>query len=271
MRPTAVRRTALAACAASLALLATACGGSETGGGAEDKPKAGATASTGPADTAKTPAELEKLVLAAGDVEGHKVEELGPGDSTPAKDVSADNKECEPIAYAQLGVPIGDPAATVQRMVTQEPEKPQETGTAGSGEITEEDIKDFEEAIESSFDVTATMLSLSAYGSGGAEKAAADLSAAAEACSGGFAGGVRGEPQKVTGITKEDKVSGGDEAFAWTVTTEQEGESVPLKLAMVRKGDTLAVFSSFNFAAAGGGKDFAFPTEVIDAQTEKLG
>ncbi|MTE21443.1 hypothetical protein F0L17_20475 [Streptomyces sp. TRM43335] len=270
MRATAIRRTAVAACAVSLALLATACGGSESDGGGEEKAKADTTASAEPASEVKTAAELEKLVLADGDVDGHKVEELGPGDSTPAESVSADKKECELLAYAQLGVPIGDPAATVQRMVTQEPQKPAETGSQSDGELTEEDLENFENAMNSALDVTATVVSLSSYEDGGARKAVADLRAAAEACSGGFTGGVKGEEQKVIGV-EEGKVTGGDEAFAWTVTAEAEGEPAPFKLAVVRKGGTLATFSSFNMLGVGKGEDYEQPTEVIDAQAKKLG
>ncbi|MCG3043621.1 hypothetical protein ACLIYM_22530 [Streptomyces fenghuangensis] len=273
MRSTAVRRTALAASAACLALLATACGGSDSGGGDEEKAKAGQSeksSSAGPAAGAKTSAELEKLVLADGDVEGHKVEKLGAGDSVSAKEVSSDKDECAPLAHAQLGVPLGDPAATAQRIVTQEPEKPADGGTGGSEELTEEDLENFEDAIMGALDATTTMVTLSSYEDGGAQKALADLRTAAESCSGGFTGGVKGDGQKVTGI-EEEKVTGGEEAAAWTVTSEQEGEKVPLKLAVVRQGATLAVFSSFNIAAAGNGEDFDLPTAVIEAQTEKLG
>ncbi|CAL9548191.1 hypothetical protein SUDANB106_04395 [Streptomyces sp. enrichment culture] len=272
MRSTAVRRTALAASAACLALLATACGGSDSGGGDEEKgkaDKAGKSASSGPAAGARTSAELEKLILADGDVEGHKVDELGPGDSVSAKEVSSDNDECTPLAHAQLGVPVGDPAATARRIVTQEPEKPADSGTEGSEELTEEDLENFEDAIKGALDATTTMVTLASYEDGGAEKTLADLRTAAESCSGGFTGGVKGDEQKVTGV-KEEKVAGGEEAAAWTVTSEQDGEKVPFKLAVVRQGATLAVFSSFNIAAAGSGEDFDLPAAVIEAQAEKL-
>jgi len=265
MRPTVIRRTAIAASAVCVALLATACGGSETGG--ESKEKAEKTEAAGPAAKAKTSAELEKLVLADGDVKGHKVEKAGPEDTTSAENVSVDKKECEPLAYAQLGVPVGDPAASVMRKVVQEPQKPEKTDSQNDGELTDED---FEEAVKSAFNVTATAVFLSSYEAGGAEKAAADLRAAADTCSGGFTGGAKGEELEVTGIKKE-KITGGEEAHAWTITTEQEGEPFPLKLAVVRQGSTLAVFSSYNLASAGSGKDFDLPTEVIDAQVAKLG
>ncbi|WP_031508869.1 hypothetical protein [Streptomyces megasporus] len=270
MRSTAARRTALAASAACLALLATACGGSESGGKDEDKAKAEKSASAEPAAKAMTSAELEKLALADGDVEGHTVEKAGPEDTVSAKDVSVDKKECEPLVHAQLGVAPGDPAATVLRKVVQEPEKPEEDGSQNDGELTDEDFENFEEAIKGAFDLTATAVSLSSYEGDGAEKAVADLRAAADACSGGFNGGIKGDEQKVTGV-KAEKVTGGEEAHAWTLTAEHEGDPVPFKLAVVRQGGTLAVFSSYNLASAGSGEDFDLPTAVIDAQAKKLG
>ncbi|MCI0383766.1 hypothetical protein, partial [Streptomyces sp. CNQ085] len=240
MRSTAVRRTALAASAACLALLATACGGSDSGGSDEEGAEAGKSSSAGPAAGVKTSEELEKLVLADGDVEDHEVEELGPGESVSAGDVSSDKDECAPLAHAQLGVPLGDPAATARRVVTEVPGNLADSGADGSGELTEEDLENFEDAIKSAFDATTTMVTLASYEDGGAQKAFTGLRAAAESCSGGFTAGVEGDGQEVTGV-EEEKVTGGEEAAAWTVTTERDGDRMPLKLAVVRQGRALVL------------------------------
>ncbi|URN13469.1 hypothetical protein LUW77_24445 [Streptomyces radiopugnans] len=50
------------------------------------------------------------------------------------------------------------------------------------------------------------MVTLASYEDGGAEKTLADLRTAAESCSGGFTGGVKGDEQKVTSV-KEEKVA----------------------------------------------------------------
>lgn len=125
MRATVVRRTALAAAAASLTLLATACSGSDSdakgdGGtsGAKDE------ASTKPsAVKALSSAELEKVSLEQGDVAYHKVTKTGPEDIAKPDEVTVDKKECEPIGFAFYGVERGSPVGNAGRKVVQEPKK----------------------------------------------------------------------------------------------------------------------------------------------------
>ncbi|MDV6288677.1 hypothetical protein R2F25_15130 [Streptomyces sp. UP1A-1] len=71
----------------------------------------------------------------------------------------------------------------------------------------------------------------------------------------------------------EDKAPGGaDEAVAMTMTmVGEDGDEFPVKVVVTRKGATVASFTVLNLAAAGTGKDFAFPTEISDAQLAKLG
>ncbi|HEX5569254.1 MAG TPA: hypothetical protein VFY14_20450 [Streptomyces sp.] len=271
MRPTVIRRTAIAASAVCLALLATACGGSDSGGEDKEKTKVEKTEETAPAEPAakaKTAAELEKLALADGDVEGHKVEKAGPDDTIAAKDISVDKAECEPLAQALSAAPVGEPGATVRRKATSEPKKDEEGPSLEElADMTEEEM---EEALTAAFDMTMTLTALSSYDGEGAGKAVAALRTAAAKCSGGFTATVSGDKQKVTKLADES-VKGGEEALAWTVTVEQDGEKMPLKLVAVRQGDVLATFSVINVAAAGSGKDFDLPTAVVDAQVAKLG
>ncbi|MGW1027086.1 hypothetical protein ACWD4J_25905 [Streptomyces sp. NPDC002577] len=268
MRSTLARRTAAAASVACLALLSTACGGSDAD--EDDKAKGGkatSAASAAPAAKALTAAELEKAALVTGDVKGHKVEKAGAKDVLAPEAVKADQAGCRPFAYAMSGVPVGEPGATVQRVVSSEAEKTDEPSTEELADMTEEEI---EEALTSAFDVTTTFTSLSSYEGGGAGETVRDLRTAATNCAGGFTLTVDGEKQKVTKLT-EESVSGGDEALAWTVSALQDGEPVETKLVVVRQGTTLASFASVNMAALSTGADFELPTAVVEAQLAKLG
>lgn len=261
MRSTAIRRTAVAAaCAMSLTLLATACGGDSDSGskGADGRSKEGAAAQ--PAAKALTAEELEKAALVQGDVKGHKIAKAGKADALAASDVTADKKACEPLADAVMGAQLGTPAAVNQRKVVSEPKKDQKDKL---------DSEDAGEAFAAAFDITTTLTSLASYDGKGAQDTVESLRSAAAACSGGFTLTAAGTKQKVVTI-EEEKIAGGEEAAAWKLTMEQDGEKAPLKLVVARQGATVASFSSLNLAATGTGQDFELPTAIVDAQLAKL-
>ncbi|MBD0423043.1 hypothetical protein H0H10_28465 [Streptomyces sp. TRM S81-3] len=259
MRSTAVRRTALAASAAALALLATACGGSSDDGDTAGGDKAGAGETT-QAAKALTAAELEKAALTQADVKNGKVATKVPAADDIAKDqVKADNAACQPLSLAQTGVAQGEPAATVKRSWTEGPKKP-----AGD-ELTEE-------ALESAFDLDKVLVTLASYEDGGAESALKDLKAAVGTCAGGFTTTAAGEKAEIAKVAEDRAPGGADEAIALTLTTVgEDGDEFPVKAVVTRKGSTVASFVALNLAAAASGKDFAFPTEIVDAQLAKLG
>ncbi|MFI0761521.1 hypothetical protein OG944_21860 [Streptomyces anulatus] len=264
MRATAVRRTALAASAAALALLATACGGTSDADKKDDKDAAGG-GSSAPKTPAKTltAAELEKATLAQGDVKGRKVTKAGPADEVPADGVTVDKEACLPVAHAMYGVAQKGSVATTKRKVIDEPK-------AGNKKSLE-DLADgeAEDAFKDAFDLTSTFVALNSYeGTAGPDTFAALKKAAAD-CAGGFTATVAGTPTKVASIA-EEKVTGGDEAAAWTVTSEDDGDKAPFKLVALRKEGAVATFFSFNLAAAGGDVTFEVPAEVVAAQDEKL-
>ncbi|TXS16825.1 MULTISPECIES: hypothetical protein [unclassified Streptomyces] len=259
MRATVVRRTALAAAAASLTLLATACSGSDSdakgdGGtsGAKDE------ASTKPsAVKALSSAELEKVSLEQGDVAGHKVTKTGPEDIAKPDEVTVDKKECEPIGFAFYGVERGSPVGNAGRKVVQEPKK--------------DESADPEDLLAGMLDVTSSLVTLASYDGDGADKSLAELrDSAAECATGGFTLSVKGSKQKVTKLT-EEKVTGGEEALAWRVQMGEGDEAAPFKLVTLRQGGTVATFFSFNLGKTGADADFALPTALIDAQVKKLG
>ncbi|MDQ0985310.1 hypothetical protein [Streptomyces sp. V2I9] len=268
MRATAVRRTALAASAAALTLLATACSGSsDTDGKAGKNDRAGAAGSS---SAPKAPAEalsadeLEKAALAQGDVKGTKITKAGAADEVPADGVTVDKKECLPVAHAMYGVAQEGSAASAKRKVIDEPK------ADGKKKSLEELAEGgAEDAFKDAFDLTSTFVALHSYeGTAGADAFGALKKAAAD-CAGGFTATVAGTPTEVVSVA-EEKVTGGDESAAWTVTSEDDGEKAPFKLVALRKGNTVATFFAFNLAAAGGDVTFEVPAEVVAAQDKKL-
>lgn len=263
MRPTAIRHTAVAATVMSLALLTAACGSDATD---KDNGKAGGSASAGPADKgtdtsaakALSAAELEKVSLAQGDVKGHKITKAGPTDAISGDAVTTDKAACDVFADVLMGAKAGKPAAATQRKVISEPQK---------GGDKESD--DPAEAFKAAFDITTTLTTVASYDGKGAEEALAGLRTAATACASGFTFTAAGEKQKISKVA-EVPVKGGEEAVAWTVTLETEGEKSAMKLIQLRQGTTLASLVSLNLGASGAGGDFELPTAVIDAQAGKL-
>ncbi|MFJ7326250.1 hypothetical protein ACIQVN_08320 [Streptomyces cyaneofuscatus] len=282
MRATAVRRTALAACAVSLTLLATACGGSsdtEADGGKTDKagatsgsssaPKSSAPTDSAPKTSAKalSAAELEAVSLKQGDVAGHEITKAGPDDELPEGGVTVDKAACLPVAHAMYGVAQKGSAATTKRSVLSEPKKADTKKPAG--ELTDGDVED---VLKASFDVTTTFIALNAYeGTAGPDTFVALKKAAAD-CAGGFTATVAGEPQKVVSVT-EEKATGGDESAAWKLTVVGDGDDqFPISLVALRKEGTVATFYSLNVAAVTGRSvKLTGPTEVVAAQAKKLG
>ncbi len=111
MRTSSVRRTALAASAATLALLVTACGGSgdDQDKGDEGKGKPASTTSAAAPAKALTAAELEKAALAQSDVKSGKVATKLPATDDIARDqVTTEDAACLPLAHAQNGVAQGE-------------------------------------------------------------------------------------------------------------------------------------------------------------------
>ncbi|MEZ3178266.1 hypothetical protein KYY02_05940 [Streptomyces pimonensis] len=263
MRTTA-RRTALTASAAALALLVAACGGGDEKGG--DEAAKGDAAAGAPAAKALTTAELEKLVIAPADLEDHKVAEPGKDDVPDPGTLSVEQAECEPVAQALSSAPTGEPAASVQRLVTRE----SEAAKKGMPDLTGLTEKEAEEAMLDSLDITRTTTSLRSYDADGTKRALDALREAGKQCAGGFAMSVDGEKQQVTKVT-EEKLAAGEGAVAWTVGTELDGTPADTKVVVFRQGVTLAGFSSFNVAAVGRGEAFEQPTAVIEAQEAKLG
>ncbi|GGL74863.1 lipoprotein [Streptomyces fumigatiscleroticus] len=262
MRSIAGRRAVLAASAATLALLVTACGGSSDEGDKGDggDAKGGATAAAPAAAKTLSAAELDKVALAQADVKSGKVStKVAATDDVTEDQVKTDDAACLPLVHAQAGIAQGEPAASVKRSWQGETETPSED-------------MDPEEAAMVTINVDKILLNLASYESGGAEQAVKDLDTAAEKCAGGFTATVADEQVQVTKVTTDTAAGGGDESVAYTLKVAvDEGVEAPMKIVVVRKGATVAAFSAVNLSSMATGKDFDVPADVVDAQVAKLG
>ncbi|MBT2491318.1 hypothetical protein J7E96_22900 [Streptomyces sp. ISL-96] len=250
MRRTTVRRTAVAASAISMALLLSACGADKSADAAPDDK------APGKATKALSQAELDKLVLAEGDLKNHKVTEPSKAEVALAKTATSDKAECKPLVDAMMLKPVGSPAATTSRKISTLPEKPAKDAT------TEEKA----EAGLAALGKTVLMSDgVGSYEGKGAQEALAALRTAGEACAGGFTMTAGSDKTKVTKLAP-GTYAGGDEAVAFTVTTEQDGAVGTSQLVTVRKGNALVSFFAISLA----GKTEQ-PKAAIDAQLAKLG
>lgn len=258
-RSSGARLCATAAIGALSLSLLTACSDDGSKDTADSKPSASASASTSssaPAAKALTSAELEKLLLAKGDVKGYKV---GPQDESATTSKSAlkvDKAACNPVAWATNGLPPGDADANATNSLTEERAT---TATAQP--------KDLEDA----FSIKMTYVGLSSYEADGAEKAMKALSDGVAACAGGYSSKVDGSTSKIVKVAAEKGSGKGDESVAFLQDIVVDGQKTTSHTEVVRKGGTLATFFTVDFAGLAKGGDMGLvPAAVIDAQVTKL-
>ncbi|MFC8293086.1 hypothetical protein ACFUJ0_07835 [Streptomyces sp. NPDC057242] len=251
---TSIRTVAVAATTVSLALLGTACSGDGAGDSGRGPASPSASATSGaPAAKALSDAGLEKLIVEKADLKGYQVQKAGAGEVVPASEVTTVGAGCAPIAHAMSFNSPGSPAASAERQVLAEPKK---DATAAP-----------EDAIRGAFGVEMTALTLGSYDGQGAQEALASVKKAGADCAGGFSVAHGSEKSKILKVVPES-FTAGEEAVSFTIDSEVEGTPLVSKLVVLRKGNTLASFSSVSFAP-GGIKEF--PKAVIDAQVAKLG
>ncbi|GHB35227.1 lipoprotein [Streptomyces viridiviolaceus] len=242
----------------SLALI-TGCGG-----GSDDQDASGesgkSSSSSATAAKAVGAAELEKLLLAQGDVKGYKVDS---GDDTLPKSksgVTTDKAECAPLAHAMAGLAPGDTNEGASNSVTEVP-------VSDAASKSPEDISEAD--IENAFKVKVTFVGLSSYDDDGAEKALKAVTDGIESCSGGFVLTGQGEKQKITKVAAGKSSGAGDESVAFSADSDMDGAgSATFNTEVVRVGNTVATYYTVDFATLG--KAAAVPTAVIEAQTDKL-
>ncbi|MER6448453.1 hypothetical protein DEJ51_20055 [Streptomyces venezuelae] len=258
MRTALVRRTVLTASAVSLALLATACGSDKADKAdskADAKPSA-AESSAAPAVKGKTDAELAKLIVVQADLADHTFKEATPAEAAAGATATSDKPECKVLVQAQAFVAAGTPSGTARTKAVATP-KPAAAGAAP---------EDAAKAIMGALGSTATAVTLASYEGKGAEEAFAAVKTASEKCSGGYSATQDGETTKITKVAPGAAVTGGDAALPLTVELDADGQKLTTQLVFVRKGNTVATFSSLSLAGTA-----EQPKALVDAQVKKLG
>ncbi|MFG2984227.1 hypothetical protein ACGFYQ_23730 [Streptomyces sp. NPDC048258] len=257
MRTALVRRTVLTASAVSLALLATACGSDKADTKTDAKPSAPASSSApAAAAKAKTNAELAGVIVVQADLPDHVVKEATPAEAAAAAGAKSDKPQCQPLVSAQSMNPVGTAAGTARTKAVAKGKEP------AADASPEEKAK----AALGALGATATSVTLASYEGKGAEEAFAAVKTAGTACAGGYTGGQGGDSLKITKVAPGAAVTAGDEALAYTVTGDADGDVMSMELVVVRKGNTLATFSALSLAGTA-----EQPKAVVDAQVKKLG
>ncbi|MGW1775334.1 hypothetical protein [Streptomyces sp. NPDC002104] len=252
-----LRRTVLSASAASLALLATACGASDKGDAKASGP-ASSSASAPAAQSAKgkSDAELAPLLVAQADLADHVLKPVSAEDAKGGEASKSDKPECVPLVKAQSTAAIGTASGIARIAVVAKGKEP------AAGASPEEKVKAAMDALKA----TATSVTLQSYDGKGAAEAFGQLKSAAAPCAGGYTADQGGESGKITKLTPAAPVTGGDEALAYTVVGDADGEPFTTQLVVVRKGNTLATFSAISLGGVA-----EQPTAVVAAQLKKLG
>ncbi|AZM54961.1 hypothetical protein DMA15_22305 [Streptomyces sp. WAC 01529] len=232
---------AVVAASVTVALGLTAACGSDDDGKKPSEPAKSAQGSGGGKDAkpagakqgALTTAELEKAVLAKGDLKGYKLEKLSAADM-PAQTVPSDPVKCQPLA--DMFMFATDPAskARVGRTMT------------GPDEM----------------DATIITLALLAHEKDDAEKVMDGLRTATEKCEAYEHAG-----SKYREVAPLSAPKSGDDAVSYKVVGLIEGQKTPMSFTVVRSGSTLAAFYSINLLKP---KEFGVPSKIVEAQVDKL-
>ncbi|MET9837656.1 MULTISPECIES: hypothetical protein [Streptomyces] len=256
MRSSLIRRSVLSASAVSLALLATACGSDKADTKADAKPSEAAATSAAPAAKAKTSAELAGVILVQADLPSHVVKAPTDAETKAAAGAKSDKPECQPLVSAQSMNAVGTAAGTAGTRAVAKGKEP------AADASPEEKLKAGLDALGG----TTTSVYLTSYEGKGATEAFASVKTAGTACAGGYTGSQAGDSLKITKVVPGAAVTAGDEAVAYTVTGDADGETMTMQLVVVRKGNTLATFSALSLAGTA-----EQPKDVVDAQVKKLG
>ncbi|MFC8093503.1 hypothetical protein [Streptomyces sp. NPDC057301] len=297
-RKTHASRTVIAASAVSLALLVTACDGSDSGASASEaaqEKKSEATGSgptAGPGDDAPPPPDataLKGMLVKAADVpdflappgSSKKTEEIFSSEAQ--KFFSADKPACQALSGSMLATPQGTPRAAAGTV-----------GVRGMGEMGNkkpEKAEGLEDGLDKAFDAMADLrmevVSLSSYEGDGAQSVIDGYRDAVRKCGEGFtidatedgkkalesiqSGGSDGAgqqdgPMPVVSL-KAVPVDKGDDAAAWVLKVGEDGITLPINVVAVRKGPVVVTVSSTSFDFSGSGKP---PLDVAQAQLDKL-
>ncbi|MFI6338645.1 hypothetical protein [Streptomyces sp. NPDC050535] len=278
MKRFALPRTGVAA-AVSVLSLALATGCSDGGSDSADGDKTADAKETTAAAKTLSGVELEKLILATGDVDGYDVTSATESDAfaSSKEEIKVVDEKCAPISYVLTGFAPGDSTAYVNRQVLPTPSEvePSASSTKSLEDLTEEELQDASDALTDALGSTMTIVSLSSYEGEGAQETLASVSDAVEGCAGGFTATAGGDTQKFTKVAAGKTSGSGDESVAFAVTVDAEGTEAVVKGEVVRHGSTVATYYSISLAAfsgepGAGTTDYEIPAELVKAQAAKL-
>lgn len=252
----------LAVSALSLALI-TGC--SDEG---SDDAKESGSGSSAPAAKTYTAAELQKLILAKGDLDGYEVEKtLGAPETKD--EVTTDDEKCRPLAFAMSAQAPGDAKAETTVTLTQEKKAPTDSASKSLEDLAE---GEFEDTMADAMNVSVTMVGLSSYEGDGAAETFKSVSDAVKGCSGGFTVTADGEKQKLTKVTAEKGSGTGDESVAFASEGEMDEEmgAGTVHAEVVRHGNTIATYYTINLGALMTQKPYTIDGTVVTAQAKKI-
>ncbi|MFD3519662.1 hypothetical protein [Streptomyces sp. NPDC058653] len=260
------RRTGTVAALAALVLgVTTACGGDDAGTSKKPETAAGATTEAkDPKDPGQvsepppleaqpktvnpkvkgvgagdgrelTKAELDEAVLATGDVSTFT---SGPMDGPPEQGESPDKPDCAPLTAMINGKPEPEASAVIYRQLVGA-----KTGRPAISEF------------------------LATHGTQGATTLFNRLSEAVKDCEDGFKGSGAGSTSTYSAVKPLDIPKAGDDTLAYQVTGEFEGDPVPMVFQIVRVGGTVATFYTANFE---GPTTPEIPSILLATQAVKL-
>ncbi|MEU6311237.1 hypothetical protein [Streptomyces sp. NPDC047014] len=247
----------MTASAVSLAVLATACGSSDTSDAKPDA-QAPAASSSAPAAKGKTAAELASLLLTQADAPKDTLVKAPSEAQVAALAATSDKAECKPIVQAASMAPQGTSTGVARTNVGGTSGKPADPNASEADKL--------KAGLEMLSGVTGTSVTLTSYDGKGAEEAFAAFKTAGTACAGGYTMTQDGDAVKVNKVTPGDAVTAGDEAVSLVADFSDAETSMAAQVIVVRKGNTLATFSVQNLS----GKP-ALPKDIIEAQAKKLG
>ncbi len=212
---------------------ATACSSDSGGEGKDDKGSSSAGQEGGGGEekgaAALTEAQLKKAIIGDTDVKGFKFSDAGSEDAAP--DQEKVGAECQP-----LGDVLSD---------TTDP-KPKATTSKGGADAKFSSM---------------AYVGLAAHEQADAEKVLGNVRTASKACK-GFT-----DSEGVESTVEEETApDAGDEAVAYRISGESEGQKVSMAVNVVRSGSTVAVFYGMSMNT----KPSEIPPTLLDAQLKKL-
>ncbi|MEE1804246.1 hypothetical protein PUR57_37170 [Streptomyces sp. JV176] len=180
--------------------------------------------------------ELERAALVEGDVAGFAVTPMA---GAPPAGETADRAECSPLTALMNGAPEPVADAAVYRQIV-------------GGKDEQMVVTEF----------------LTAHKGQSAGQVLSRLDAAVVACADGFtADGGEDGPSVYSGVRRLAAPKAGDQALAYQLTGDYEGEDVPLVFQVVRTGATVATYYTANLVDA---KTPEIPAAISAAQADKL-